>query len=143
MLSGHWIANTNIKEQLLGITREQTVHKVGTLNSIAALTFHVDYYLSGLLHVFSGGTLLIRDQYSFDLPPIPTEKEWKALVDDFLSNAEKFIFQVETMSESKRFDPFVDEKYGDYLRNIEDVIEHCYYHLGQISLIRKMISYRR
>jgi hypothetical protein len=35
--------------------------------------------------------------------------------------------------------PFVDEKYGSYLRNIEGVIEHSYYHLGQISLIRKMI----
>lgn len=29
---------------------------------------------------------------------------------------------------------------GSYLRNIEGVIEHSYYHLGQISLIKKMIS---
>jgi len=35
---------------------------------------------------------------------------------------------------------FVDEKYGTYLRNIEGVIEHCYYHLGQISLIKKLVS---
>ena len=34
---------------------------------------------------------------------------------------------------------FVYEKYGSYLRNIEGVIEHSYYHLGQVSLIRKMI----
>jgi hypothetical protein len=36
--------------------------------------------------------------------------------------------------------PFIDEKYGTFLRNIEGVIEHSYYHLGQISLIRKMIT---
>ena len=35
--------------------------------------------------------------------------------------------------------PFIDGKYGSYLRNIEGIIEHSYYHLGQISLIRKMI----
>lgn len=35
--------------------------------------------------------------------------------------------------------PFIDEKYGNYLRNIEGVTEHCYYHLGQISLIQKII----
>lgn len=42
--------------------------------------------------------------------------------------------------EDRIFDqPFIDEKYGTVLRNIEGVIEHSYYHLGQISLIRKMI----
>jgi hypothetical protein len=36
--------------------------------------------------------------------------------------------------------PFVDEKYGSYQRNIEGVIEHSYYHLGQVSIIRTMIT---
>lgn len=35
--------------------------------------------------------------------------------------------------------PFIDEKYGSYIRNIEGVIEHSYYHLGQIVLLKKMI----
>jgi hypothetical protein len=35
--------------------------------------------------------------------------------------------------------PFVDEQYGTYLRNIDGVIEHSYYHLGQISMLRKLI----
>ena len=43
------------------------------------------------------------------------------------------------MSAEKLEDVFFDEKYGTYLRNIEGMIEHCYYHLGQVSLIRKMI----
>lgn len=57
----------------------------------------------------------------------------------FLSNAEQFAVLVEQMTESQFDEPFADEKYGNYLRNIEGVIEHSYYHLGQISLIRKMI----
>ncbi len=28
---------------------------------------------------------------------------------------------------------------GDYLRNIDGMIEHSYYHLGQIVLIEKLI----
>lgn len=62
------------------------------------------------------------------------------LVNDFLSNSEKFINHVEKMDENTLDQPFVDEKYGSYLRNIEGVIEHSYYHLGQVSLIKKMIS---
>lgn len=140
LLNGHWIANTNYKKQLLRITWKQAIQKIGTLNTIAALTFHVNYYLAGLLNVLHGGKLEIRDQYSFDLLPIQSEREWKELVDDFLSNAEKFAAQVEQITDSRFDEPFADEKYGNYLRNIEGVIEHSYYHLGQISLIRKMIA---
>ncbi|HBC04915.1 MAG TPA: DUF1572 domain-containing protein, partial [Aequorivita sp.] len=35
---------------------------------------------------------------------------------------------------------FADEKYGTYQRNIEGMIEHCYYHLGQISLLKKLTA---
>ena len=54
-------------------------------------------------------------------------------------NAEKFAAHVERMPDEKLEAVFMDEKYGNYRRNIEGVIEHSYYHLGQISLIRKMI----
>lgn len=61
------------------------------------------------------------------------------MVTDFLSNSEKFADRVEQMEDNIFDQPFIDEKYGTFLRNIEGVIEHSYYHLGQISLIRKMI----
>jgi hypothetical protein len=112
---------------------------VDNLNTIALLTFHINYYLAGLLNVFAGGKLEIKDKYSFDLPEIKSEKDWNKLVNEFLSNSEMFANQVEQMDERVFDQPFVEEKYGSYLRNIEGVIEHSYYHLGQISLIRKMI----
>lgn len=139
LLNGKWIADTNYQEQLLSISWEQAIKKMGNLNTIALLTFHINYYLVGLLNVFNGGELEIRDKYSFDLPEIKSEKDWSKLVNDFISNAERFASQVEQMDESLLDKPFVDEKYGTYWRNIEGVIEHSYYHLGQISLIHKMI----
>ena len=139
LLNGKWIANTNFKEQILNISWEQAIQKVGNLNTIALLIFHINYYLDGLLNVFNGGRLEIKDKYSFDLPEIKSEKDWNKLVNDFLSNSEMFAKQVEQMDESMLDQPFVNEKYGSYLRNIEGVIEHSYYHLGQVSLIKKMI----
>lgn len=137
-LNGRWIANTNYKEQLLSITREQAIHKIGTLNTIAALTYHINYYLAGVLKVFDGEGLDIHDKYSFDLPELRSEKDWGKLINELLTNAEKFASHVEQMPEGKLDEIFVDEKYGTYLRNIEGIIEHSYYHLGQISLIKKM-----
>ena len=54
-------------------------------------------------------------------------------------NSEEFASHVENMSDRQLDATFVDKKYGTYQKNIEGVIEHSYYHLGQISLINKMI----
>ena len=104
------------------------------------MTYHVNYYLSGLLNAFENRRLEISDKYSFDLPEIKSEKDWDKLVTDFLNNSKNFADRVEQMDDSIFEHPFVDEKYGSYLRNIEGVIEHSYYHLGQILLIRKLIA---
>jgi hypothetical protein len=50
-----------------------------------------------------------------------------------------FAERIEQMQDDMFDKPFIDAKYGTVLRNIEGVIEHSYYHLGQITLIKKMI----
>jgi hypothetical protein len=140
LLNGRWIANTHFQEQLLSTSWEQAVAQVGELNSIAALTYHINYYLDGILRAMETGVLDIRDKYSFDLPPIRSAGEWDTLVRQFLQNAESFAEAVERMEDAALDLPFIDEKYGSTLRNIEGVIEHSYYHLGQVVLLRKMLS---
>lgn len=140
LLDGFWIANTNFKDQLSDVTWQSATTKVESLNTIAMLTFHIDYYIAGLIHVFEGGDLEIRDQYSFDLPPLESEEQWENLKSKLWRDAEKFATLLEQMPDSKMKEVFVDEKYGTYLRNIDGMIEHCYYHLGQITLIKKLLN---
>ncbi|OUR90858.1 DUF1572 domain-containing protein [Flavobacteriales bacterium 34_180_T64] len=139
LLDGKWIANTNFKDLLSNTTYEQATTKVGALNTIAALAFHINYYIAGILNVFEGGNLDIRDKYSFDHPSYNSKEKWESLLDSMWSNAEQFANHVELMSDDTLETYFVNEKYGSYRRNIEGVIEHSYYHLGQISLIQKLI----
>ena len=139
-LNGHWIANTNIKDQLSDVTWEQATTKVGSSNTLAALAFHINYYVAGMLNVFEGGSLDIRDKYSFDLPPFKSQTDWQQLLDKSWSDAEKFANLVEQMPDEKLWDVFVDEKYGNYYRNIIGMIEHTYYHMGQMVLIKKLLA---
>jgi hypothetical protein len=139
LLNGKWIANTNYKDQLSKVTWKQATKKIRSLNTIAALTYHINYYLEGVLNVFEGGTLEIRDKYSFVFPQIKSKEDWENLMNDMWVNAEKLAIHIEQMPEEKLEQTFVAEKYGNYRRNIEGAIEHSYYHLGQISLIKKMV----
>ncbi|WEK68997.1 MAG: DUF1572 family protein [Candidatus Chryseobacterium colombiense] len=140
LLDGLWIANTNFKDQLSDVTWEQATTKIGSLNTIAMLTFHINYYIAGLVNVFEGGDLEIRDKYSFDLPSIQSQEEWEELLNKLWMDSEKFAALLEQMPDSKMNEVFVDEKYGTYLRNIDGMIEHAYYHLGQIILIKRLLT---
>ena len=142
LTQGKWVIGTNFKEQIFDLHWQQAIQKVDSLNSIADLTFHLSYYISGVTNVLEGGTLEIRDKYSFDYPPIESEQDWKHLVDKFCSDSERFIQLVENLSEEKLQETFVDEKYGTYLRNVDAIIEHSYYHFGQVVIIKKMIRGR-
>lgn len=139
-LNGKWIANTNYQELLSDVIWHQATQKISSLNTIAILTFHINYYVEGVLQVFEEGTLDIKDKYSFDAPKITSEDDWNTLKKNLLKNTEAFATHIESMSEAQLEAVFVDEKYGSFRRNIEGLIEHSYYHFGQLSLIKKMVK---
>lgn len=143
LLDGKWVAGTNYKELLSDISWQQAKQKVDSLNTIVALTFHINYYIAGVLKVFDGGALEIHDKYSFDFAPINSSESWNELRDSLFANAERFAKHLESLSDEKLNETFVDTKYGTYNRNIEGMIEHCYYHLGQISLLKKLTTQNR
>ena len=139
LLDGTWVA-TNYKTQLSDITWKEATNKVGSYHTIAVLTFHIDYYLSGLIQVFKGGNLDIKDEHAFDAPAINSEEEWNQRIQKLLSNAEIFANIVEQISDETLMQPFKEEQYGNNYINIQALIEHCYYHLGQIVLIKKLLK---
>lgn len=140
MLSGQWVTGTNVKAQIDPLNLEEATAKFADLNTLAALTFHLHYYVAGVLQVMEGGTLDIRDQYSFDMPALKTTAEWNSLKEKLWADAEKFAVHVSNMTDEQLQSNFVMEKYGTWQRNIDVMIEHCYYHLGQIVLIRKLLK---
>lgn len=141
-LNGTWIANTNWKAQLDPTAFELATGSIGPHNTIAALTFHINYYLEGLIQVFEGGPLTISDKYSYDLPPLKDAEEWELMKERFFKNATVFAALVGSRGEDFLDAPFVQEKYGTNLKNIEAVLEHSYYHLGQVVLLRKLLLSR-
>ena len=137
ILSGTWVANTNFKDQLEHLDWEIATRKAGSPNTISLLAQHVHYYINGVSNVFKGEGLEIRDKYSFDFPPIESQEQWEAFLTKFWDDTEKLAQSIEQIPVEQLTENFVDEKYGTYERNIEGIIEHCYYHLGQIVLLKK------
>ena len=135
---GNWTWS-NLKDQLSDVTWEQATTKVYSFNTIAVLVFHTNYFVDAVLKVLRGGPLDAKDKYSFDHPPIQSQEDWDKMLDKVWTDAETFATLIEQMPESKLWEDFSDNKYGNYYRNIHGIIEHTHYHLGQIVLIKKLL----
>ena len=139
ILNGTWIANTNYQNELRGLDWQVATTPVHSLNTIAVLAQHIHYYIKGISDVLQGGSLDIKDVYSFDFKPITSAAQWESFLSLFWSDAETFAALVEQLPNERLEDVFVDEKYSTYYRNITGMIEHSYYHLGQIVLLKKLL----
>ena len=135
---GNWTCS-NLKDTLKDITWQQAISKVESFNTIAVLTYHIGYFVDAALQVLENKPLNANDKYSFDHPPITSHEDWESMISTILSNAEKFANLVEELPENTFWEIFSNEKYGNYYRNINGIIEHTLYHLGQIALIKKML----
>jgi len=137
---GTWTAS-DLSLHLKDVDWKQATAKVYSFNTIAALVYHVNYYVSAVIRVLEGAPLKAKDADSFDHPPIQSREDWENLVSKLWKDAERLANLVEQLPESKLEETFVKEKYGSYYRNIQGVIEHTYYHLGQIVLIKKILQH--
>jgi hypothetical protein len=136
---GNWTA-VNLQESLAGVTWQQAMTRVATLNTIAALVYHVNYYVEAAIEVLEGRLLTAKDVYSFDHPTIESQEDWEQLLQRTWKAADRFSQLVGRLPDNLLWEPFAEEKYGNYYRNIHGIIEHSHYHLGQVVLIKKLLA---
>jgi len=135
---GNWTCS-NLKEHLADVTWQQATTSVLGLNTIAALTYHVHYYVHAVLKVLQGDALHASDKYSFDHPPIHNQEDWDRLLDKTWKDATDFADLIAQLPDDKLSEIFTEDKYGSYYRNLQGIIEHTHYHLGQIVLVKKIL----
>jgi hypothetical protein len=136
---GNWTA-VNLKDTLKDVDYQQATAKIYNLNTIAALTFHMNYYVSAVLKVLKGELLTASDKLSFNVDEISSEEQWQNLVKKVMDEAEVFASEIEKLEDAKLSETLADPKYGNYFRNLDGIVEHTHYHLGQIVLIKKILS---
>jgi uncharacterized damage-inducible protein DinB len=136
---GNWTWS-NMKDNLAGVTWQEATTKVYSFNTIATLVFHINYFVEAAMKVLEGKPLDSKDEYSFNHPPINSQADWENMLNKTWVDAEKFTKLVEQLPDSKLLEIFEQEKYGTYYRNLNGIIEHTHYHLGQIALIKKIIA---
>ena len=136
---GNWTW-VSLKDTLADVNWEQATSKIAGFNTIAALVFHIDYFVQVATKVLQGGPLEGKDELSFDHPPLHSGSDWAEMLENTWKNAENFAKLIEQVPEQQLWAIFSDQKYGNYYRNIQGITEHAHYHLGQIVLLKKLVN---
>ena len=100
----------------------------------------MNYFVNATLKVLQGGSLDAKDKFSFDHPPILSQADWEQLLDKTWADVENLASLIERLPEKMLWETFVDERYGNYYRCLHGPIEHCHHHLGQIALMKSIIT---
>jgi hypothetical protein len=137
---GNWTA-VNLKDTLADVNWQQATTPVYNLNTIATLVYHAgSYYMEAVSSVLRGDPLTSNDKFSFAHPPIHSQADWENILSHIWEQAETFAQLIEKVPEDKLWEDFADPKYGNYYRNLHGFIEHLHYHLGQIVLVKKLLT---
>src|SRR6187455_2844318 len=106
---GNW-TSVDLKETLADIDWQQATTKVYSFNTIAALVYHINYYVSVVTKALKKEPLNAHDKYSFDLSPIQNQEDWEKLLNKTWTDAENFTILIEQLPEGKLGETFFDQK---------------------------------
>lgn len=115
---------------------EFTNSKVGT-NSAAAVLFHIHYYQKVQLAVLQWGSLTAKDSKSFHHPNWSEESDWLQFGSAVIDTGIELEATIAQLPETIWSEPFVKGEYGSYETNFLGMLEHSYYHFGQLLLALK------
>ena len=102
----------HLKEHLDTVTWQQATLKFQSLNTIAALANHINYYVLSQIKVLEGKPLDSKDEYSWDHPPIHSREDWDNFCNQIYKDAEYLGSLIEALPEERLWEIFVDQKYG-------------------------------
>jgi len=135
---GNWTAS-NITDQLADVTWQEATTEVYELNTIAILVNHIHYYIRVATKVLEGGPLEGKDKESFTHETISSDSDWQTFLATRYEETRSFVNLIQALPDEKLESVFGAEKYGNYYRNLQGIVEHSHYHLGQIVLLKKIL----
>ena len=138
--AGNNWSDVNVKDTLNGITfPEATTVTRASSNTIAALLYHMTFYNRAIKQRLQGFEPEISTSNGFDLPPITSEYYWEQLKKNAFDTVNELATAIRNFPDERLTEENPAGK-GSFYKKLQGVIEHNYYHLGQIVILKNLIK---
>ncbi|MGN6265798.1 MAG: DinB family protein [Ginsengibacter sp.] len=138
--AGNNWSDVNVKDTLDGITfQEATTVTRASSNTIAALLYHMTFYNRAIRQRLQGLEPEVSAANGFDLPPIISEYDWEQLKKNAFHTVNELANAIRNFPDERLGEENPAGK-GSFYKKLQGIIEHNYYHLGQIVILKNLIK---
>lgn len=136
---GNW-TEVSVADALAGLsyTQASTV-TAASPNSIAAIVHHLAYWNKVMISRIGGENPIVPEANGFDVGSLGNDVEWKKLIREMLVSASELAVATRDVPEETLELPIVAGGSSTY-KNLQGSVEHVHYHLGQIVVIKKLLT---
>ncbi len=132
-------SDVNVKDTLHGITfAEATTVTPASPNTIATLLYHMTFYNKAICERLMGNEPAINEANGFDAPPLTGEQSWLQLKNEAFIAAGRLVDCIRNFPDKRLTEENPPGK-GTFYKKLHGVIEHNYYHLGQIVILKNLV----
>lgn len=132
-------SDVNVKDSLTGITLgEATTVTKASPNTIADLLYHITFYNKAICERLRGNEPVINEANGFDTPRLTSEEDWIQLKNNAFNTVQQLVDRIRNFPDNKLSEENPPGK-GTFYKKLHGVIEHNYYHLGQIVILKNLV----
>jgi uncharacterized damage-inducible protein DinB len=109
-------------------------------NTIASLLHHLLYWNGIIMQRMKGEAPIIPEENGYDVPFLKNEEEWNVLKEKTHQSFTELAAAIKNFPEEKLMDNYSPSVQSTYYRNFQGITEHAHYHLGQIVILKNLIT---
>ena len=133
-----WI-DVNIVGTLNNITAAQSAKKIASnRNSIWEIVNHIISWRLAVLQRIQEKQIVVPENNYFEPVKDPSESAWKNTLQQLEFSQQQWVAFLKTFKEAD-FEKLYQKRNMNYYEHIHGIIQHNAYHLGQITLLSKLI----
>jgi uncharacterized damage-inducible protein DinB len=114
-------------------------HTAASPNTIASILHHLYYWNGILMQRLEGNNPSIPEANGFDAGELNDETDWNELKEITHQSFIQLADAVKNFPEEKLKVTYAEGK-SSFYKNMQGVVEHAHYHLGQIVIIKKLLQ---
>jgi len=131
--------DVNIADTIKNINWQQAQqHTPGSPNTIASLLHHLCYWNEILMQRIQGIDPEVPEINGYDVDKLKDENDWNELKEKAHQSFIQLADRVKEFPEEKLSETYATGK-PSYYKNFQGIVEHAYYHLGQIVILKNLL----
>ena len=133
----------NIADTLSDVNWQQAQQQTAaSKNTIASLLHHLYYWNGILLQRINGNDPVVPETNGFNVDELKNENDWNELKEKAHQSFIQLANAVKNFPQEKLSSTYAAGK-SSYYKNLQGIIEHAHYHLGQIVILKKLVFSQR